>query len=157
MNGYDAWDKSRADYPAGMLEVITDVLYDTQKYQRGKTVDLTFFQTASDDHARSNMMYPSALPNPCSFLVAEISLIGIVPALADGEFTLTVGNKRFVRLPLRYFVVNARGSVILHERVFIGPLVYFKADIHFARVPKIYGPDLDIVVSMTGAMARPVA
>ena len=156
MSGDNPWSEYLSD--VGLtLEVVTDIIFDTATYRRGITGRLTFFDKVNENPSRGNMVLPAQLPNPCSFLVREISLVGLPPAYADGILKLTIGNKFFARYPLRWFVVNARGSVLLHEMVMIAPMVNFRAEIDFAHIPKTQGTDIDIIVSLTGAMARPVA
>jgi len=98
------------------LEVIPDQLYDTQTYVDNATVQLTYFNTTPANESVGNMVQPSTLPQPESFLIqaprvnfhslVETDDAGAAGPLASqmndiallintGRFLLTIGNKRY--------------------------------------------------------------
>jgi hypothetical protein len=68
----EEWGKYITQSPVG-LEVIPDMLWDTQTYVDNTTTELTFF-AAVQAGALSNMTQPGMLPNPQSFLIECVRL-----------------------------------------------------------------------------------
>lgn len=66
------WSKYVTQSPVG-LEVIPDMLWDTQTYVDNTSTELTFF-AATQAGSLSNMTQPGMLPNPQSFLIECVRL-----------------------------------------------------------------------------------
>lgn len=71
---------------ANQPQVSTHVLYDSQTYVSGTTVQLTFFQTVQADKSLGNMEAGGSLPSPQYFAVDEAGLdILVAPAAQAGH------------------------------------------------------------------------
>lgn len=109
-----AWEDYVTQSPVA-LEVIPDMLWDTQTYTDNVTTQLTFFG-ATQAGALSNMTQPGMLPNPQSFLIECVRLFfriqytvedaGAAGAFASvpndvaliintSQLTLNIGQKRY--------------------------------------------------------------